>query len=291
MPTDKRTYMLTVIARDDADLSDTIDVTIQLLEVTTTENQENQAPEFVDGDSVPFDVRENTKGFIGRVRATDANGDTLTYSITSGNTDDIFRVDQTGRLYNTESLDSEPPGAAPSITVEVSDGRVTDRIIVNITVINVNEPPVFGTLETPITFDIYSVEENADMGTLLGAPVPTADPESNPVTYSLSGTDAASFTIDAANDNIASPPKVAGQLRTLAELDYETKSIYHVTVSATDGNTPPVKIPVTILVTDEDDARCSPPVLKSHATCQRTSRWTQTSVCPSPLLIKTTMPY
>ena len=68
-----------------------------------------------------------------------------------------------------------------------------------------------------------SVAENTEAGFDIGAPV-AVTAHSGTVTYTLGGTDAASFDIVAAT----------GQLQTKAALDYETKSSYEVTVTGTD---------------------------------------------------------
>ena len=93
----------------------------------------------------------------------------------------------------------------------------------------VNSAPVF-----PSTEDgRREVEENSAGDTAVGAPVEATDLNAgdsavnDPLAYSLSGTDAASFTID----------EGTGQIR-LAEdatLDYEGKRSYRVTVEVTDG--------------------------------------------------------
>ena len=59
-------------------------------------------------------------------------------------------------------------------------------------------------------------------------PVTATDANEDPavLTYTLSGTDAASFDID----------RPDGQLKTKAKLDYETKDSYMVTVTATDSD-------------------------------------------------------
>ena len=59
--------------------------------------------------------------------------------------------------------------------------------------------------------------------------------------YTLGGADMASFTIDSAT----------GQLSTSAPLDFETKSEFMVTVTATDDDDASSMIYVTIMVTDE----------------------------------------
>ena len=69
---------------------------------------------------------------------------------------------------------------------------------------------------------VRSVAENTAAGTDIGAPVALG----GTVTYTLGGTDAASFDIVAAT----------GQLQTKAALDHETKSSYEVTVTATDSD-------------------------------------------------------
>ena len=77
------------------------------------------------------------------------------------------------------------------------------------------------TLESVIT--TRSVDENTEAGVDIGAPVVATD-SSGVVTYTLGGTDAASFEIVAAT----------GQLQTKAALDYETRTSYEVTVTGTD---------------------------------------------------------
>ena len=77
------------------------------------------------------------------------------------------------------------------------------------------------------------------------------DANEDSLTYRLSGTDAASFDIDAAT----------GQLMTLAALDYETKSTYSVTVTARDSGGLSDSIGVTVTVTDVDET----PVITGEA--------------------------
>ena len=77
------------------------------------------------------------------------------------------------------------------------------------------------TLESVIT--TRSVAENTAAGVDIGAPV-AATAVDGVVTYTLGGTDAASFDVVAAT----------GQLQTKAALDYETRTSYEVTVTGTD---------------------------------------------------------
>ena len=85
---------------------------------------------------------------------------------------------------------------------------------------------------------IRTADENTATGTDIGAPV-TAIDVSGTVAYALGGTDASSFDIVAST----------GQLRTKDALDYETKSSYAVTVTATDSDGT-TSVAVTIEVTN-----------------------------------------
>ena len=87
--------------------------------------------------------------------------------------------------------------------------------------------------------------ENTAAGVDIGAPVVATDVDSDDIlTYTLGGTDAASFDIESTT--------TGGQLQTLAALDFETQTDYEVMVIATDDGVPPLTgtITVTIKVTD-----------------------------------------
>ncbi len=169
------------------------------------------------------------------VTATDANGDTLTYSL-EGAEADSFDIDgSTGQLTTKAGvvLDADTKSTY-TFTVVASDGTARDTITVTITVVR-NIAPVFASTSTT-----RSVRENTPSGRSIGAPVTATDADTgDTLTYTLGGTDAASFTIVAAT----------GQIRTRAELDRETKSRYTVTVTANDGTTDSEPITVTITVT------------------------------------------
>ena len=97
------------------------------------------------------------------------------------------------------------------------------------------------------TFDMATttreVAENTAAGMNIGDPVTATDPDEDTLTYALSGDDAASFGFDTST----------GQLMTMAALDYETKSSYMVTVTATDPDGLTGSIAVAINVTNVDE--------------------------------------
>ena len=87
------------------------------------------------------------------------------------------------------------------------------------------------------------VAENTAAGTDIGDAVAATDSDrgdQDTLVYTLGGADMASFTIDSAT----------GQLSTSAPLDYETKSEFMVTVTATDDDDASSMVYVTIMVTD-----------------------------------------
>ena len=87
--------------------------------------------------------------------------------------------------------------------------------------------------------------ENSAGGTNVGLPVTAADADADTLTYSLEGTDAASFQIVSTNGQI--------QTKSGATYDYETKSSYSVTVRADDGNGGTATIVVDIDLLDVDE--------------------------------------
>ena len=91
------------------------------------------------------------------------------------------------------------------------------------------------------------VAENTAAGEPVGAPVTAMDADAgDTLTYSLSGTDAASFDIDGGTGQI--------KVGATTMLDYEaTQSTYMVTVTATDAAGATDSIDVTVTVTDVDE--------------------------------------
>ena len=88
-----------------------------------------------------------------------------------------------------------------------------------------------------------SVVENSAAGTDVGPAVTATDADNDTLTYSLEGTDAASFSI----------VSTRGQIQTSAELNHEARPSYSVRVKADDGKGGTATIGVTISVTDENE--------------------------------------
>ncbi len=232
----KRTYSVTVTASD-GKLSDSITVTINVTDV-----DENNAPAFASA-STTRSVAENTGSGVNignAVSASDPDNDDLTYTL--GGTDAAsFNIGSTnGQLRTKDALDYETKRTY-SVTVTASDGKLSDSITVtiNVTDVDENNAPAFASASTT-----RSVAENTGSGVNIGSVITATDPDNDDLTYTLGGTDAASFNIGSIN----------GQLRTKDALDYETKRTYSVTVTASDGKLSD-SITVTINVNDVDENR------------------------------------
>ena len=87
------------------------------------------------------------------------------------------------------------------------------------------------------------VSEDAAINTLISFNLPATDPEGHAITYTLEGTDAASFKLS---------PKL-GRIRTVAALDYETKSSYSVEIRAADAYGGESTLAISITVTDVNE--------------------------------------
>ena len=197
---------VTITVSDGNDGSDMIAVTITVADVE--ERLTNSAPEFTDGESVSLSVAENTGSGVNigdAISATDADADTLTYSL-DGTDADSFSINSTnGQVRTNASLDYETKSSY-SVSITVSDGyNGSDTITVTITVTDVeerlaNNAPVF----TDGSSTTRSVAENTGSGVNIGTAVSATDADADTLTYSLGGTDSSSFSINSTN----------GQLRT-----------------------------------------------------------------------------
>jgi hypothetical protein len=194
----------------------------------------NNAPTFANVGTIG--VAENTTA-IGTVTATDADGDTLTYSVTGDDASAVTIGSGSGVLTFNTAPDFENPGSASgdnnySITVVASDGSATGSVGIVVSVTDVDEStnsaPVF---TSP---DAFSAAENQ---TAIGT-----------VTATDTDGDSLSFTVSGSELEITSE----GVLTFASAPDYETKSTYTATVTVTDG-TDTATQGITVTVTDVDE--------------------------------------
>ena len=135
-------------------------------------------------------------------------------------------------------------GDGPIRSSQSHQGSVDKPMYALSGVLRVNDAPMFGAN----TAD-RDVDENTAANTNIGEPIPAAtDGDGDTLTYTMEGTDAASFTFDASTR----------QIRTSAALDFETTSEYSVTIKVSDG-TEIATVAVTLAVNNVDE----PPVLEN----------------------------
>ena len=255
----KNAYSVTVTVSDGS-LTNSISVGI-----TVTDIDENYPPEFTEGSATTRAVAENTPAGVNvgsPVSATDADGDILTYNLSGTDAASFGVVSTSGQLQTRAPLDYETKNSY-LVTVTVSDGSLTDSITVGITVTDVDEnrAPVFAGSRTT-----RSIAENTPAGVNIGDAVSATDADSDAsLTYTLSGTDAASFDID----------PTTGQIKTQASLDYETKNAYTVIVTVSDGRlTDEISVAISIVDVDENRA----PVFAGSRTTRSVAENTPASV-------------
>ena len=131
-----------------------------------------------------------------------------------------------------------------------------------------NNPPAFSA-DTAAR----SVAENTAAGQNVGAALTATDDDGHTLTYTLEGTDAASFGILSAS----------GQIRTRTGVTYnhEAKSTHTVVVKADDGNGGTDTVTVTITVTDVDEPPGQPAAPTVSATAGSTTSLDVTWTAPT----------
>jgi hypothetical protein len=190
-----------------------------------------------------LEIYENSAAgaVVGAVAATDPDaGDSLTYSILSGDPDGVFTIDTaTGQVTVADggSLNYEEQWNY-SLEVQVEDqGGLTDSATVDVYVNDINEPP------SDPELDGLSVEENADDGTLVGS-LSVDDPDFGEF-----------FEFTLLDDADGRFVIVDGELHVAdgSLLDYETATSHEIRVQVTDAGENSVEKVFTIAVEDVDE--------------------------------------
>ena len=179
----------------------------------------------------------------------------ITYSITNGNSDNIFKIDKSGVIFLSEPIDVDPYGTKLySLTISAVDSgsiplNSSSPATVNVTILNVNQhQPIF----TLSSYE-YTLMENETTG-MLGMPVNATDKDGDQVIYSMvNSTDAAYVTIN----------NITGQISFIKNVDFESIQVLPFMIRATDLTSPMLFSDawVVIHITDSNDNR---PKFTSH---------------------------
>jgi len=136
--------------------SSTLDITVTAVDDAPTAS--NDAPVFTQPAGYTFSYPENSldTAVLGTVSASDADlSDTVSYSITAGNTAGYFEINSSGQISLTVAgaaalaNDFEALANVHSLTVTASDGTNTTNVAVGLTETNVNDNPVVPEISSP----------------------------------------------------------------------------------------------------------------------------------------------
>ena len=199
----KSSYSVTVSVSDDNGGSDSITVTINVTDINEQQTQQTDVTTYEVDDEIPLPSGFNTP------RLTMGPGRSLTAD---------------NGTYTCASEDN----------CIIQNGQVTQGTI-EVTTVAANTAPMF----TDGTSTTRAIAENTAAGVSIGTAITATDTNNDILTYTLSGTDVASFSINSST----------GQLQTKSALDYETKRSYTVTITVSDGSLTDT-ITVTINITD-----------------------------------------
>ena len=220
-------FSLLVKASDGA-LSDSATVSVNLTDVDEDSTSTNKAPTI---EAATFSLAENSPigTVVGTIEASDADGDTLSYTILSGNTGQAFGLDAiTGVLsvVDSSALDYEIT-AVFSLLVKASDGALSDSATVTVNLTDVDEDSTSTNKAPTIEAATFSLAENSPIGTVVGT-IEASDPDGDTLSYTiLSGNTGQTFGLD----------NTIGQL-TVANsnaLDYEVTPVFNLLIKASDG--------------------------------------------------------
>ena len=223
-PTDNdadNTYELAITA------TDTIGKQAQQSLAISINNLNDNPPQFALASST-FSTPENTTA-ITTITATDADGDDLTFALTSTTDSSHFTLDPTsGTLSFNQAPDFETPQDANAdntyeLELSVSDGITTTTQAIAIAVTNVDEAPSFASANESL-----SVNENSS-GAVYQAQA--SDPEQATLAYSASGADAALFTLDSTSGELSFNQSPNYE----QALDSDANNVYELSIAAADG--------------------------------------------------------
>ena len=179
-----------VVNVDNVDAETTSALTIDVIDVNETPSIDNET----------FSIQENSveNTFVGLVTGDDPDDDELSYSITDGNTETAFEIDdETGiiTVNNSSALNFEGTSTF-NLTITADDGELSSTAQVTVNLTNQNEVPSIDDDQS------FSILENVEAGDVVGT-VAASDEDGDALSFSiLSGNDDGAFAIAASSGEI-----------------------------------------------------------------------------------------
>ena len=214
------------------EVSDSIHSVEHALTVELTDVDE---PPVIHNTTFSISVNENiaTEATIYEIDAADPEDQTLTYSLDTDSDDhEHLLISANGKIRFATTPNYESPADANTdnvyqVTFQISDGELTTEQELNITVINVNEPPAFSTLSA-------SASTNENNIAVFYAASATDEDVDDSITYSLAS--------EKSDNDLFAIGSINGHLQFKNEPDYETYAdydqdgTYEVNISVSDGS-------------------------------------------------------
>ncbi|MFO0012567.1 MAG: beta strand repeat-containing protein [Planctomycetota bacterium] len=247
----KNSYEFTVIADDG--------IFVSFLLVTLAINNLDEVPPTITSGATAPPIQENSGAgqVVYTVTATDDDDISagITYGLGSGGDENAFVIDPSnGNVALVGNPDYETKSSY-TFTVTAFDG-VNPKVakVITLAIINVDEiaPTITSGPTAP------AINENSGAGQIVYTVAATDDDSpGGSITFGLgtTGGDEAFFTIEPAT----------GKVKLVGNPDYETKSSYLFSVTASDGVNPAVSLLVTLMINNLDEVA---PTITSPATAQ-----------------------
>jgi hypothetical protein len=255
------TYGVSVKVVDNAGNNDSQTVTI-----IVSSSEVNSAPTL--NDTTATISESAAKGTaIATLSASDADGDSLTYEITSGNADNLFSLGAVNGLLtfnkNAVSLLDYETKPSYSLSIKASDAESSTTGIVTINLIDEND-------NVPKFADNSPTSASLSVAAASGTTVATfsaSDPDGDTLTYSLSGNGSSFFSINssgvittskalAATGTVSywlgSTPLVKNKAFSFETVGTSGSNSVEVIVSATDTGSKTASAPLSVIFPDGD---------------------------------------
>ena len=227
----RSSYFLSVIVLDGSGGSTSTNLNV-------TVNNINESPNFL---STPLSVSiaENLQTGVNviRIKASDEDsGDSLTYSLSGTNSSHFAISSSTGLVTTAQLLDKETVGSY-SLNVTVTDGTLSVTESLSITVSDVNDEPAFN--DAPYATTVVENDAAATVYT-----VSATDDDGDSLILTITGTGSVDFSLNPTTGVV-----------TLADaLDYESTSVYYLTIRASDSNGGVATTSLNVTVVDQNDS-------------------------------------